>query len=155
MRLLALLTLAATFFASGCDSVSSRISERFEGVPPKTRAYQTEEKVVFESAQVALKKLDFQLSRTAIAQGIVDGRSRIHQGETFRDAKQYAIEIRLRTPEPGWTTTEVLIREQQESADFAGATNIALREHGLYDSFFAALEQTLRERGVAVQAPVN
>ena len=148
MRTHTLPTLALAFLFTGCDSVSSRISERFEGVPPKTRSYPVGQKIVFEAAQQAVRRIDFQLSRTAVAQGIVDGISRIQPGDAFSEARQHSIEVRLHSFEAESTQVEVLVREQQESAAFAGATNIPLREHGLYDAYFAALEQVLREKGV-------
>jgi hypothetical protein len=151
-RILTLATFALAFLLAGCDSVSERISARFEPVPPKARTYPAEQKVVFEAAQAAVRRIDFQLSRSASAQGIVDGISRIQPGDSFRDAKQHSIAVRIHAYEPGRTQVEVLVREQQESADFAGATNLPLREHGLYDSYFAALEQALREKGVKLEA---
>ncbi len=155
MRFLTLATLALAFFFSGCDTVSSRISERFETVPPKTRTYQVDQKAVFEAAQTAMRRIDFQLTRTARAQGIVEGLSRIVAGNALSDARQHTIEVHLRSEEAGITYVDVLVHEQQESADFAGATNIALREHGLYASYFAALEQALREMGALPAAPAK
>ena len=155
MRILTLATFALTFLLTGCDTVSNHISERFEAVPPKTRNYPVEQKIVFEAAQQAVRTIDFRLSRAAGAQGIVDGISRIQSGDSLRDARQHSIEVRLHAYEPGTTQVDVLVREQQESADFAGATNLALREHGLYDSYFAALEQALREKGALPATPAK
>lgn len=155
MRLLTLAMLSLSFLFGGCDSVSERISQRFEVVPPKNRSYHADGKVVFDAAQLAVRRIDFQLSRTAAAQGIVEGISRIQGGDSFSDARQHTIEVRLRSAEAGTTQVDVLIKEQQESTDFKGATNIALRDHGLYDSFFAALEQALREKGLKVEAQAN
>lgn len=155
MRSLLFATLSLSFLLAGCDSVSERISQRYETVPPKSRHYQADQKVVFEAAQIAVRQIDFQLTRTAVAQGIVDGISRIQTGDSFSDARQHSIEIRLRTYDVGATLVEVLVKEQQESANFKGATEIVLREHGLYDSYFAALEQALKEKGVKLDAPAK
>jgi hypothetical protein len=46
---------------------------------------------------------------------------------------------------PGRTEVAVLLREQLEGEFKAGATNEALRTHGLYDSFFEALDKALKD----------
>lgn len=141
------LLLAGAF--AGCEGVPTRITERFTPVPAQTRPVDGAYKDVFFAAQVALKKIDFTLSRTAQAQGIVDGHSRVMPGSSFGDNRQYTIEVRIREMGPLSTDVSVLVHRQQEGDFKAGATNEALRDHGLYDSFFAALSQSLREAAAA------
>lgn len=157
MRLLKLIlaAFALAFLVTGCDSVSDRLSARFEKVEPQTRWYSAEQKVVFAAAQTAMKTVDFKVTRSREAQGIVEGLGRVQPGTSFGDAKQHTIDVKVYSSAPGYSTVEVLVKEQEETSDFAGATNIALREHGLYDSYFAALEQALRAQGVKVEEHVE
>jgi hypothetical protein len=91
--------------------------------------------------------MGFQLSRTAEAQGIIDAFSHIRPGDGPREARQYTFEIRLIALGPTETEVSVLLREQVEGvlSSGAGATDAPLRDHGLYESFFATLRKTLAE----------
>lgn len=141
---------------SGCESTESmpqRMRERFAAPEPKTRIFDADARAVFEAAQLAVRRLDFQVSRAAFAQGIVKGYSRLQPGDTFGKARQYAIDIHLTPLDEKRIEVAVVLREQAESASFAGATDIPLREHALYDSYFAAFEQALREKTASPAAP--
>jgi len=137
----------ALLFA-GCDAIPSRVQDRFSAIPPKTQFVGGAQRDVFYAAQGALKNMDFQLSRTAEAQGIVNGFSRIRSGEGPRESRQYSIEIRLHSVGPAETEVAVLLREQIEGgvSSGIGATDQPLRQHGLYDAFFAMLKKTLAEK---------
>lgn len=142
---------------SGCESTESmpqRMRERFATPEPKTRIFEADARSVFEAAQLAVKRLDFQVSRAAFNQGIVKGYSRLQPGDTFGKARQYTIDVRITPLDDKRIELAVILREQAESASFAGATDIPLREHALYDSYFAAFEQALREKaGAATPSP--
>ena len=146
MRFPTLLILSLAFVLAGCDSVPS-MSERFEPVLPQARVYQAERAAVFEAAQRAMKEIDFKVTRYGLAQGVVDGLSRVQTANSFQGARQYALEVRLSEPSPGHTEVSVLLRQQDESASFAGATDKPLREHGLYGAYFAAFEHELGQKG--------
>jgi len=137
--------IAVVALVAGCDSMSSRMQERFAPASPKAQVVSAAEAAVFGAAQATLKQLDFQVSRTAQAQGIVNGFSRIHAGDSPRENRQLSIEIRLHAMGPAQTEVEVWLREQVEGglAGSNGATDQPLREHGLYDVFFATLQKTL------------
>ena len=149
MRPLIFLLVASLGFAfAGCESggaLPDRMRDRFNAPQPKTQTIEGDQKVVFEAAQSALRRLDFQISRSGLAQGIVNGHSRLQAAASFGKARQYTLEIRLHSYEPGKTAVSAVLREQEESSSFAGATDLPIREHGLYSSFFAALEQALKE----------
>ena len=133
---------------TGCEAVADRMQERFAAVPPKTKVIAGSSREVFYAAQGTLKKMDFQLSRTAEAQGIVNAFSRIRAGDGPREARQYTLEIRLTGLGPAETEVSVLVREQVEGvlSAGAGATNTPLRDHGLYDVFYSALRKTLADK---------
>lgn len=156
MRPILLLLAAVSLFAfSGCDSVGSasqRMRERFDAPQPKTRVFEADARAIFEAARLAVRRIDFQVSRAAFAQGIITGHSSLRAGDTFGKARQMSIEVRLRPDGEGKTELAVVLREQEESASFAGATDLPLREHALYDAYFAAVEQALRDK---VNAPAG
>lgn len=145
---LRLVALTSALLFAGCDSLSSRVQERFATVPPKTQVVTGGHREVFYAAQGALKLMDFQLSRTAEAQGIVNGFSRIRAGDGPRESRQYSLEIRLRELGPVETEVSVLVREQIEGglASGLGSTDQPLRQHGLYDTFYSTLKRTLADK---------
>ena len=126
--------------------MGAHVRERFNAPQPKTQVFAADPRAVFEAAQIAMKQLDFQVSRAALAQGIVNGHSRLQPGGSFGKARQYVMEVRFHSYEPGKTEVSAVLREQEESESFAGATDLPLREHGLYGSFFAGVEQALKEK---------
>jgi hypothetical protein len=158
MRTLFILLAAISLTLSGCDSVdaaSHRMRERFDAPQPKTRIFEADNRAVFEAARVAVKRLDFQVSKAAFAQGIIKGHSSLRSSDTFGKARQLSIDVALRSYDTGKTEVSVQLREQEESTSFAGATDLPLREHALYDSYFAALEQALRDAAKSPGPSVN
>lgn len=140
---------------AGCESADlpPRLRERFEAPQPKIREYQAEQKEVFEAARRAMKRIDFTISRAGAAQGIVRAHSGLRSGEAFGIARQNSLEVKIDSFTPGVTQVAVVVREQEESEGFRGATDIAVREHGLYISYFAALEAELGKTGEDVIVP--
>jgi len=76
MNLLRLFVFVAlTFVFTGCESVSERMAERFDTGAPQTKAFPADQKTTYYAAQKALKRMDFVLTRSAQAQGIVNAQS--------------------------------------------------------------------------------
>jgi hypothetical protein len=146
------LLLAVLFSGSGCDSLPTRMRDRLDP-QPQIRVYQADEKAVFEAARAAVGRIDFIVARAGQAQGLIKAHSPLRSSDTFGKARQYAMEVRIQSFDPGTTQVAVILREQEESASFAGATDIPLREHGLYDSYFAAIEATLGQAGKEAAVP--
>ncbi len=144
-----------SFAFTGCESTDlpPRLRERFEAPQPKIREYQAEQKDVFEAARRAMKRIDFTVSRAAGAQGIIRAHSGLRTTEAFGIARQNSLEVKIDSFTPGVTQVAVVVREQEESEGFRGATDIAVREHGLYGGFFAALEAELGQAGEDVVTP--
>ena len=157
MRNILLLILAVGSLAvAGCESVDSlptRVRERFEAPQPKTRVYQAEQRAVFDAAERAMKRIGFTVSRAGAAQGIIRAHSPLRSGNGFGVARQYSLEVRVQSFDPGVTQVAVVLREQEESESFAGATDIPLKEHALYGSYFGGLEDELGVKGTEVGAP--
>lgn len=130
---------------TGCGTVSDGLAGSLTNVPPQTRRFDADQKRVFFAAQLALKRMDFVLTRTAQAQGLVEGRSNLRDTAVFGAARQYSARIRINGVEGESTEVAILIHEQSEADFKGGASNRALRDHGLYDSFFEHLTRILQE----------
>lgn len=153
---LALGVLSSVVAFTGCESADlpARMRERFEAPRPKIREYRADQPAVFEAARRAVKRIDFIASRARAAQGIIQAHSALRSTEAFGIARQNSIEVKIDSFEPGVTQVAVVVREQEESEGFQGATDIAVREHGLYESYFDALEAELGQAGEIVTPPV-
>jgi hypothetical protein len=147
MKKLLLLCGLCVILASltGCETVTDGLSGSLTKVPPQTRRFDADQKQVFFAAQLALKHMDFVLTRTAQAQGLVEGRSNLRDTAVFGAARQFSARIRIEGFEGESTEVAILIHEQSEADFKGGASNRALREHGLYDSFFEHLTRLLQE----------
>jgi hypothetical protein len=146
-----ILVLGLGLVLTGCESISERMSERFGTTAPQTRAFPSDQKTVFYAAQKALRRMDFVLTRTAQAQGIVNARSGIRDTAVFGAGRQFTFEIRLHGADATSTQVDVTLTELLEGDFKAGATGKTLRTHGLYDSFYEQLEQALREAATAAK----
>jgi hypothetical protein len=153
MRRTAFTFLFAVLFLAGCDSMPEGVRQRFEAPQPQVRVYPASQQTVFEAAQHAVRQIGFRTTRTGAAQGIINAISDIQPANALGEARQYSLEVRLNSQDTGHTEVAVVLREQQESASFAGATDIPLRQHGLYESYFAALETDLRPKEAVPAAP--
>lgn len=139
---------AIALLLAGCESsgdMSSRLRDRFSAPAPQKRVFEVEQRTVFFATQEALKRMDYRLTRTAAARGLVRAVSAIQPGDSLRDARQYEFDITVTDLADQRTEVAVVLHEQQESASFSGATDVPLRQHGLYDSFFEMLTAVLKE----------
>jgi hypothetical protein len=143
--------LGLTFVFAGCESISERMTERFDPTPPRTRAIGSDQKTVFSAAQRALRRMDFVLTKSAAAQGIVNAQSSIRDTAVFGAGRQFTFEIKVHGADPASTNVDVRLTELLEGDFKTGATGKTLRSHGLYDSFFEQLEQAVREAGPAAK----
>ncbi|MBL9190306.1 MAG: hypothetical protein JNK23_22685 [Opitutaceae bacterium] len=138
---------------AGCESLSSRVSDRFATVLPQLKLFQASNSDVFHAAQHVLKQMDYTVTRTAIAQGIVHAKSRVMPADSLGGARQFVIELRLSGAAEGPTEVAMLLRQGVEGDFRAGPQQETLREHGLYAAFFSALERTLKEQPAPWAAP--
>ncbi len=144
------LTLVLGFALAGCESISDRMAERFETTPPQTRDFPVDQKTVFFAAQKALRRMDFVLTRSSQAQGIVNARSGIRDTAVFGAGRQFILEIHVHGAD-GLTHVDAKLTDLLEGDFKAGATGKTVRAHGLYDSFYEQLEQALREAATAAK----
>lgn len=147
MKIFAIITLCVTALLAGCESMSSRVQERFSPVPPHTRVFAASQKAVYQAAQQAVKKVGLLLGRTSVANWSIDGYAPIRSGDATSDARQTTIEIRLTESGDDQTQVAVLVWEHTEGSFPGGVSQQAFREHSLYETYFAALQQVLLESG--------
>lgn len=148
MKNLALLFGGVAILLAGCESMSTRLAGRFANVPPHTRTFAVDQKTVYYAAQTALRKTGLQLGRTSIAKWSIDGHAPVRSSTATSDARQTTIEIRLFETETLETRVEVLVWEHTEGGFPGSVSEQALREHSLYELYYAALQQVLQDRGM-------
>ena len=147
MKSFLLFVLGASLLFTGCESMESRMTDRFSGVLPHTRVFPADQKAVYYAAQAAVKNVGLLLGRTSISKWSVDGYAPIRSSTETSDARQTTIEVRLFETESAETRVEVLVYEHTEGSFPGGKSERALREHSLYENYFAALQQVLQESG--------
>jgi hypothetical protein len=141
----AFLLLGAAFLVGGCGALPERLSQRFSTPTPKERIIESPQAEVFDAVQQTMTRLNYQVTRAAQAQGIVNGQSRLLPTERFGSSDQYVLEVRLRELDGQATSLSAILYEQSEGQFQAGATSTPVREHGRYEMFFDVLEQVLAE----------
>jgi|CXWL01.1.fsa_nt_gi hypothetical protein len=154
MRSFSLALFAVTALVAGCESMSSRLTDRFANVPPHTRIFAADQKTVYYAAQTAVRKAGLQLGRASIAQWSIDGYAPVRSGTATSDARQTTIEIRLFETETLETRVELLVWEHTEGGFPGSVSERALREHSLYEIYHAALQQVLQD-GELLKSPAK
>ena len=148
MKSFPLLLSAVAVLVAGCESMSTRMAGRFANVLPHTRIFAADQKTVYYAAQTAVRKAGLQLGRTSIAQWSIDGYAPVRSGTAASDARQTTIEIRLFENETLETRVELLVWEHTEGGFPGSVSGQALREHSLYEIYYAALQQVLQDGGM-------
>ena len=143
--LTAILIVLGSVMLTGCDSIEPIPSWQDRFAPePQMQVFAGDQQTVFNAARAALDQIDFTVTRARMNQGVLEAHSGLHAGDTFGRAQQYTMSIKIRpADEPGKTEVAVRLRQQEESSSFAGATDRPIAHHGLYDSFFSALKESL------------
>lgn len=153
MRLLSLALVSCLLLLTGCEStpsLSTRVRERFTPVPPQTREVDGDLRAVYAAAQTAFKRLDFNLSRTRL--GHIEAASRINTSAAFRDSRQLVATIDLRELGPAKVEVAMTLAEQIEGEGIGGPSELALRQHGFFETYYAMLQQVLMESAADASA---
>lgn len=138
------LVLAGMFLLAGCESLPSRMQERFATVPPKVQTFAAAQAKVYPAAQLAFKRLDFTLTRTNPSR--LEAVSRINSSAAFADARQLVVNVHLQESGPGQTDVEVTLRQEVLSKSFGGTHKQDMREHSFFALYYATLQQVLHEQ---------
>lgn len=142
---------------AGCESesFSERVTNRFGAVPPKVLTVEGDTRAVYSAAQLAFKRLDYTLLRSNIAKLHVEAASRINTSVAFRDSRQLIAQIDIAQVGPNQAEVSMRLIEQMERQGLGGASELPLREHGFYETYFAVLQQVLREEVEATATKKN
>ena len=131
---------------SGCESVSERVQAKFSPVPPKVRTFAADQHTTYYAAQQAARQMEFIQHRGSEADGFIEASSRIRPGDRVNSAQQFVLEVQLGDGTDGRTEVALRLFELREGYGATDAGREQLREHGLYDSYFAVLERILQEK---------
>lgn len=140
--LLLLLTVA---LLTGCESLESRVRDRFADVPPKTQIVDGESRAVYAAVQIAFKRLDFNLTRSSVTDLRVEAASRINTSVAFADSRQLVAQVSVTSVGPSQSEVSMRLTEQVEAQGLGGPNERPLREHGFYETYLAVLQQVLAE----------
>ena len=146
MRTITSILFLSLLFLTGCESVSENMRERFSPVPPKVRQFDGDLRTVFTAAQLAFKRLDFVLTDSSGAPSHLEASSRIISSESMGDSRQLVMTLHLREAGEGKTEVSALVSLQVEDNSPGGHSAQNKREHGFYETFFATLQDVLRDR---------
>ncbi|MBL9216943.1 MAG: hypothetical protein JNG82_00530 [Opitutaceae bacterium] len=131
------LLVIASLFVAGCESVT----DRFSAVPPKVQVFNGDTFAVNAAALQAFKRLDFLVTRSKSVD--IEAVSRIHTSVAFADSRQLAVKLHLNEAGPGKTEVELSVTEQVQSQRMGGTSQLAMREHGFFQLYFATLQQVM------------
>lgn len=133
---------------AGCEStsLSDRLRDRFRAAPPQLETYDAEAREVYYAAQRAFKQLDCQLLRSDVGSLHIEAASRINRSPVFRDSRQLIAFVEIVPLGPDRSEVALRLREQLEGDDLGGPSELALKEHGFYQTYFAVLKQVLAEK---------
>lgn len=153
LRLFAL--AVAVLALAGCGAVSEAVSQKmhdkFDRTPAKSRDFDGEFRSVYYAAQLAMKRIGYTLERSSIGEGIVVGQSAIQPGDPTRSARQLRLTVTLQDLGPQAVGVGLLMTEQFEGGMMGAAGEAPLREHGLYDSYFVALQAVMEEQARSLE----
>lgn len=131
---------------AGCESLPQNMRERFAPVPPQVETYEADARSVFFAAQLAFKRLDFNLTRTSLSGHRVEAASRINTSVAFQDSRQLLAYVAIEDVGPGQSEVSLRLIEALEGRGLGGASELPLREHGFYGTYFSVLKQVLEEQ---------
>lgn len=143
---LALVLFALVGLLAGCESLESRVRDRFAAVPPKTEVVDGDSRAVYVAVQAAFKRLDFNLTRSSVTDLRVEAASRINTSMAFADSRQLVAQVTVAPAGPAQSEVSMRLAGQVEAQGLGGPSERPLREHGFYETYFAVLQQVLAEQ---------
>lgn len=141
------------FLLSGCETTSfkDRLRERFSAAQPQVETCEAEARDVYYAAQVAFKRLDYTLLSSDVGALSIEAASRIDRSVVFRDSRQLIAWVEIASVGPAKSEVSLRLREQLEGDGLGGPSEIALREHGFYQTYFSVLKQVLEGKAAATR----
>ncbi|HQY06470.1 MAG TPA: hypothetical protein PLQ52_10435 [Lacunisphaera sp.] len=148
MRAYLLICLGAMLL-TGCESVT----DRFSPVAPRVQVFHGDRFAVHAAALQAFKRLDFLVTRSKPMD--IEAVSRIHTSVAFADSRQLAVKLHLNEAGPDGTELEMSVTEQVQGERMGGTSQLAMREHGFFQLYFATLQQVLEENAIGRSSEKN
>jgi len=141
------LLAAALLALTGCDSVSTRVHERFSGPVYQVKIVNVDQHKAYEVARIALTKMDFNFEHGGPAQGIIHAIGPLHPSPSAPGtARQLWFDAKLSPALEGGTKIEVLFSEMVEE-DFnkrpGQGTLTPLRDSSVYEAYFQYIDEIL------------
>jgi hypothetical protein len=142
---------------AGCESTSfsDRLRDRFGAVTPKVQTVEGDTRTVYFAAQKAFKQLDYNLVRSSLTGLRIEAASRINTSTVFRDSRQLIAFVEITQSGPAQSEVALRLVEQMEAPGLGGGNEFPLKEHGFYETYFAVLQQVLREETASAAAQKN
>lgn len=142
--------LFVLLFLAACESTSpsfgERVRDRFAAIAPKVYGFDVDARTVYFAAQQAFKRLDYTLTRTNLSGYRIEAASRINTSVAFRDSRQLIASVTIAEVGPNQAELSMRLVEQLEGQGLGGASELALKEHGFYETYLSVLQQVLAEQ---------
>jgi len=152
-RLVAALFVLFALLACENTSLSDRVRERFAVVPPKVETFEADARTVYVAAQQAFKRLDYTIVRSSLSGHRIQASSRINTSVAFRDSRQLVAHVEIAEVGPNQAELSMRLVEQLEGQGLGGASELALKDHGFYETYFTVLQQVLSDQTRTESAP--
>ncbi len=142
-----LMFLLSVVLVAGCESTSfsDRLRARFSAAPAQVETYDVNSRDAYFAAQAAFKRLDYQLLKSDLGRLQIEAGSRINRSPVFRDSRQLIALVEIVPLGPDRSEVSLRLREQLEGDDLGGPSELPLKEHGFYQTYFAVLKQVVKE----------
>lgn len=150
---LCFLSVLTVGLLTSCESLQTRVRDRFSEVSPKTQTFDGDTRAVYLAVQAAFKRLDFNLTRSSVSDLRVEAASRINTSHAFADSRQLVAQVTIASVGPAQSEVSMRLSEQVEAQGLGGPSERALREHGFYETYFAVLQQVLAEQKASSAEP--
>ncbi|HEU5078360.1 MAG TPA: hypothetical protein VFT72_04070 [Opitutaceae bacterium] len=135
---------------SGCSSVkdssfSESVRAKFSAPQYHTYVIHADQRKTYEAAKAALKPMDFRFLNGGPNQGKISAINGISSDNNMRSAHQVSLDVRLSPVADGTEVAALFshITEDDSVQRLGTATIDPIREDGIYDNYFAHIEQAL------------
>lgn len=143
------LALALTAF-SGCSTVKDSqigesVREKFSGPQYHTYVIHADQRRTYDAAKAALRPMDFRFLNGGPNQGKISAINGISSDNNMRSAYQVSLDVRLNPVVDGTEVAALFshISEDDSVKRLGTATIDPIRENGIYDNYFAHIEEAL------------
>lgn len=134
---------------AGCGSMPQNMRERFPPVPPRVETFEADARTTFSAAQLAFKRLDFNLTRTSLTGFRVEASKAVNPSVASRDSRRLHAYLGVEDARPNECEVSLRLITVPGGRGLGASSQLALREHDLYAKYFAVLQDVLAEHRAA------